>query len=84
MRAFPTTPEFTGLNAPIGEEYELAGLSVDGRIPAEIAGSFFRAIPDPAFPPYVEDGAAAYIVVLGTDGKPVTTASKRFEAYLVK
>ena len=64
MRAFPTTPEFTGLNAPIGEEYELAGLPVEGRVPAEVAGTFFRAIPDPAFPPYVEDGAA----VLSGDG----------------
>ena len=63
-RSFPHTPEFTGLNAPIGEEYELDGLGVEGRIPAEVAGTFFRAIPDPAFPPCVEDGAA----VLSGDG----------------
>ena len=64
MRNFPNTPEFTGLHTPIGEEYELAALPVEGRIPAEIAGTFFRAIPDPAFPPYLEDGAA----VLSGDG----------------
>jgi hypothetical protein len=64
MRSFPTGPEFTGLNAPIGAEYELEELPVEGRIPAEIAGTFFRAIPDPAFPPYIEDGAA----VISGDG----------------
>ena len=57
-RTFPNAPEFTGLNSPIGAEYELDALPVEGRIPAAVAGTFFRAIPDPAFPPYVEDGAA--------------------------
>jgi len=63
-RTFPPTPEFTGLNAPIGAEYELRGLKVEGRIPTEVLGTFFRAIPDPAFPPYMEDSAA----VLSGDG----------------
>ena len=63
-RTFPDTPEFTGLNAPIGAEYELRGLKVEGRIPADVRGIFFRAIPDPAFPPYIEDGAA----VISGDG----------------
>ena len=63
-RAFPNAPEFTGLNSPLGEEYELAELPVEGRIPVEVAGTFFRAIPDPAFPPYLEDGAA----VISGDG----------------
>ena len=64
MRVFPDTPEFTGLNTPIGDEYELERLPVEGRIPAEIEGTFFRAIPDPAFPPYMEDGGA----VISGDG----------------
>ena len=64
MRVFPDTPEFTGLNTPIGDEYELERLTVEGRIPAEIEGTFFRAIPDPAFPPYMEDGGA----VISGDG----------------
>ena len=64
MPTFPDTPEFTGLNTPIGEEYALERLSVEGQIPAEVAGTFFRAIPDPAFPPYLDDGAA----VLSGDG----------------
>ena len=64
MRIFPATPEFTGLNTPIGDEYELERLTVEGRIPAEIQGTFFRAIPDPAFQPYMEDGGA----VISGDG----------------
>lgn len=64
MRTFPDTPEFTGLNTPIGEEYELERLPVEGRLPEEVHGTFFRAIPDPAFPPYIEDGAA----VISGDG----------------
>ena len=44
VRAFPDTPEFTGLNTPLGEEYELEHLPVEGRIPAEVAGTFFRAV----------------------------------------
>jgi carotenoid cleavage dioxygenase-like enzyme len=64
VRAFPAGPEFSGLNEPVGAEYELENLPVEGRIPAEVSGTFFRAIPDPAFPPYMEDGAA----VLSGDG----------------
>src|ERR1700752_4263139 len=61
---FPETPEFTGLNTPIGAEYELTGLKAEGQLPAEVCGTFFRAIPDPAFSPYLEDGAA----VISGDG----------------
>ena len=59
MQNFPATPDYSGLNAPIAEEYELKALPVEGRIPTEIAGSFFRATPDPAFAPYMEDSAAS-------------------------
>jgi carotenoid cleavage dioxygenase-like enzyme len=64
MAGFPKTPEYTGLNAPIGEEYAIQGLAVEGIIPADIDGTWFRAVPDPAFPPFVEDGGA----VLSGDG----------------
>jgi carotenoid cleavage dioxygenase len=64
VNRFPDTLEYTGLNAPIGEEYEVTGLPVEGRIPAPIDGIFFRAVPDPAFPPFVEDGGA----ILSGDG----------------
>jgi carotenoid cleavage dioxygenase-like enzyme len=61
---FPDGPDYTGLNSPIGEEYELSSLSVEGRIPDDVEGVFFRAVPDPAFPPFMEDGGA----VLSGDG----------------
>jgi carotenoid cleavage dioxygenase-like enzyme len=64
MRRFPDGPEYTGLNAPLGEEYEIADLAIEGRIPRDVEGVFFRAVPDPAFAPYVADGAA----VLSGDG----------------
>jgi carotenoid cleavage dioxygenase-like enzyme len=51
MRAFPQTPYFTGLNEPVGKDVSLKGLTVHGTIPPDVRGSFYRAIPDPAFPP---------------------------------
>jgi carotenoid cleavage dioxygenase len=64
MSGFPETPDYIGLNAPIGQEYELDGLKVEGQIPADVDGVFFRAVPDPAFAPFLEDGGA----VLSGDG----------------
>lgn len=64
MKRFPDTLEYTGLNTPIGEEYQIDSLAVEGRIPAEVEGTFFRATPDPAFPPFIEDGGA----ILSGDG----------------
>ncbi len=64
MRRFPDTLEYTGLNTPIGEEYEIDSLAVEGRIPAAVEGTFFRATPDPAFPPFTADGGA----ILSGDG----------------
>ena len=58
MKGFPDTLEYIGLNTPIGEEYDIESLSVEGDIPGEVEGSFFRAVPDPAFPPFIEDGGA--------------------------
>ena len=59
MSGFPQHPNYTGLNAPLGEEYAIPDLAVTGAIPPEVAGTFFRAVPDPAFAPFVEDSAAA-------------------------
>ncbi|MBB3861709.1 carotenoid cleavage dioxygenase [Novosphingobium hassiacum] len=55
MGAFPQTMYFTGLNEPVGKEIELRGLKVEGDLPAEVRGSFYRAIPDPAFAPRFEN-----------------------------
>jgi carotenoid cleavage dioxygenase-like enzyme len=58
MSGFPQHPNYIGLNAPLGDEYDIAGLEVDGKIPPEVEGSFFRAVPNPAYPPFLEDSAA--------------------------
>jgi carotenoid cleavage dioxygenase len=64
MMSYPDSPEFTGLNAPLGKEYEDPDLAIVGKIPSDVEGVFFRAVPDPAFPPFMEDGAA----VISGDG----------------
>ncbi|WP_417320124.1 carotenoid oxygenase family protein [Emcibacter sp.] len=58
MRKYPDTPDFTGMNEPVCDEYRLENLDVEGEIPAEVKGAFFRAVPDPAFPPIYEDESA--------------------------
>ncbi|MDB5717809.1 MAG: carotenoid oxygenase [Sphingomonas bacterium] len=50
-RAFPPSLHYQGLNAPVRMEVDIRDLGVEGEIPAEIAGAFFRAVPDPAHPP---------------------------------
>ncbi len=63
MTGYPETPEFLGLNVPVGAEYSLVNLAVEGTIPTEVEGVFFRAIPDPAFPTFIPDDT-----VLSGDG----------------
>jgi carotenoid cleavage dioxygenase-like enzyme len=53
--AFPQTSHFTGLNQPVGREVTLTHLAVEGTLPPEVAGSFYRAIPDPHYPPKFAD-----------------------------
>ena len=55
MTAFPRTMDFTGLNSPVRMEVDLQNLPVEGTIPPEIEGAFFRAVPDPAHAPNHED-----------------------------
>ncbi len=55
MAGYPQTPEFSGLNTPVAQEYALDSLAVEGTIPPEVEGVFFRATPDPAFPTFLPD-----------------------------
>lgn len=50
-RPFPTTVDFSGYNAPSRIEADIYDLVVDGEIPAEIHGRWYRATPDPQYPP---------------------------------
>ncbi len=55
MAEFPQTPYFIGLNEPVGKDVSFTGLPVEGTLPDEVRGSFYRAVPDPAFPPKFAD-----------------------------
>jgi carotenoid cleavage dioxygenase-like enzyme len=52
---FPSTPSFTGFNTPSRIEADIANLDVEGAIPGEIDGAFYRVQPDPQFPPRLGD-----------------------------
>ena len=55
MAKFPDTIQFNHLNRPLRLEWTGRNLEVEGEIPADIQGAFFRAVPDPSFPPLHED-----------------------------
>ena len=60
---YPDTVHYTGLNRPTHLEATAHDLYVEGEIPAEIDGAFFRALHDPAYVPLHDDD-----VVLSRDG----------------
>jgi len=55
MTGFPRTVHFSKLNTPVRAEVSARDLEVEGEIPADIQGAFFRAVPDPAYPPLFAD-----------------------------
>lgn len=61
--AFPETPDFTGFNEPMRLECDIYDLVVEGEIPREIRGSWFRLTPDPQYPPLL-----GYDTYLSGDG----------------
>lgn len=48
---FPESFDFQGFNAPSRVECEIYDLEIEGRVPKEIDGVWYRLIPDHAFPP---------------------------------
>jgi carotenoid cleavage dioxygenase len=63
MPKFPNTLPFIALNRPVRIEASLQDLEVEGNIPEDIKGAFFRAVPDPAHAPMFEDD-----ITLSADG----------------
>ena len=63
MTAFPDTVHFRGLNRPVGVEASIHQLQIEGVLPPEIEGAFFRAVPDRQFAPISQDD-----VILSHDG----------------
>ncbi len=58
MNAFPQTIHFIGTNTPRRVEMSVRDLEVEGQIPADIEGAFFRAVPDNAHAPMFNDDIA--------------------------
>ena len=71
MNAFPQTIHFIGSNTPRRMELSIDNLAVEGEIPAEIDGAFFRAVPDNAHAPMFEDDVA-----LNADGMIAASTSR--------
>jgi len=53
---FPDDPIYRGFDAPGRVEANVFDLEVDGRIPAELDGTFFRVAPVPNWPPKLGNG----------------------------
>jgi carotenoid cleavage dioxygenase len=51
MTRFPDIPMFQGINAPSRIEVDLRDLEVEGELPADLDGAFYRIAPDRQFPP---------------------------------
>lgn len=48
-------PALSDFQRPVRVEGEIYNLEVEGEIPKEISGTFYRIMPDPAFPPFIKD-----------------------------
>jgi carotenoid cleavage dioxygenase len=58
MSTFPNSPSFTGPFTPVRVEADVEDLDIEGRIPADIDGAFYRVQPDPHYPPLLGDDIA--------------------------
>ncbi|KAM0230358.1 hypothetical protein ACHAPO_009353 [Fusarium lateritium] len=52
---FSNDPQFSGFMKPCRFEGEINFLEVQGNIPEELDGTFYRVMPDPQFPPFVDN-----------------------------
>lgn len=52
---FPDRPQFSGFMKPCRLEGEIRALEVHGEIPNDIDGTFYRVMPDPQLPPFIQD-----------------------------
>ncbi|KAJ5691843.1 hypothetical protein N7462_001266 [Penicillium macrosclerotiorum] len=53
--SFPERPQFQGFMRPCRVEGSVRQLEVHGEIPVDIDGTFYRVMPDPHLPPFIED-----------------------------
>ena len=60
-RAFPSEPQFLGFMKPCRFEGEINFLEIEGEIPEEIDGTFYRVMPDPQFPPLADQDPVSLV-----------------------
>ncbi|RAH64155.1 carotenoid oxygenase family protein [Aspergillus aculeatinus CBS 121060] len=53
--AFPDRSQFSGFMKPCRMEGEVSQLEILGELPKEIDGVFYRVMPDPQLPPFIEN-----------------------------
>ncbi|HEY1961413.1 MAG TPA: carotenoid oxygenase family protein [Rhizomicrobium sp.] len=58
MAKFPNSPSYTGPFAPIRIEADIEDLEIEGEVPEDLDGAFYRVQPDPKFPPLLGDDIA--------------------------
>ena len=58
MAKFPNSPSYTGAFAPVRVEADVGDLEIEGDVPADLDGAFYRVQPDPKFPPLLGDDIA--------------------------
>jgi carotenoid cleavage dioxygenase len=54
-QAFGPYPQFSGFMKPCRFEGEVQNLEVEGTIPQSIDGTFYRVMPDPQLPSFIEN-----------------------------
>jgi carotenoid cleavage dioxygenase len=65
--AFSDAPQFSGFMKPCRFEGEIGSLEVDGEIPSELDGCFYRVMPDPQLPSMFPDDPVSRRTALGED-----------------
>ena len=55
MDEYPDTMDFIGLNAPVRMEVDIRNLPIEGTLPRDLQGCFFRAVPETTHPPLFAD-----------------------------
>jgi carotenoid cleavage dioxygenase len=64
--AFPELPQFSEFMKPCRFEGEIQNLPHRGQIPDEIDGTFYRVMPDPQFPSFIENDPVCDFSTRGT------------------
>lgn len=60
--AFPARPQFSGFMKPCRVEGETLNLEVLGDLPTDIDGVFYRVMPDPQLPPFIENDPVSEVI----------------------